>query len=271
MEEEFDYYDSPPDPEPAFSSSPKKGHTVARVFVTQLILCVALLASLGGMKFMIPATFEQVKGELLSALSGPSFQDGAKGVWDQLMQFIDSLTPLGSNSSSSTESSQSEQSPQSESSASSDASSQPTESSNAQDAAQTVSYPGNLIWPVTGPITSGFGERENPLGEGEQTHHGIDIAVCEGTPVAATDDGEVDIASSSETSGNFIQLNHENGYASFYAHCSELLVSAGDHVRQGDIIAKSGSTGEVTGPHLHFGIKYQDEWIDPTALLPQSV
>lgn len=107
-------------------------------------------------------------------------------------------------------------------------------------------------WPVKGRITSPFGERTHPVTGAVAGHNGIDIAAPIGTDVLAAADGVVGSVYSTATGGKQVVVVHDNGWKSGYAHLSEQLVRTGDHVAQGQVIAKSGNTGQVTGPHLHF-------------------
>ena len=102
-------------------------------------------------------------------------------------------------------------------------------------------------------------------------HGGVDLAVGEGTPVYAADNGKVIVAEDSGNGyGNYIILDHQNGFKTLYGHNSELLVSVGDVVAKGDRIALSGNTGNSTGPHLHFEIQVNDEKVDPQQYLTLS-
>ena len=118
---------------------------------------------------------------------------------------------------------------------------------------------GDFMVPVSSyTFTSGFKMRWGRL------HGGVDLAVPEGTPVYAADNGKVIVAGNlSDGYGNYIILDHQNGYKTLYAHNSELLVSVGDVVAQGEQIALSGNTGNSTGPHVHFEIQVNDEKVDP--------
>jgi murein DD-endopeptidase MepM/ murein hydrolase activator NlpD len=118
-------------------------------------------------------------------------------------------------------------------------------------------------WPVRGPITSGYGEREDPMNKGEEFHSGVDISVEPGTPVRATADGVVSFARWSGGSGNLVVLEHGFGYSTFYAHNSRIAVSVGQHVKRGEIIAYSGTTGYSTGPHSHYEIWKQGKHVNP--------
>ena len=122
---------------------------------------------------------------------------------------------------------------------------------------------GEFDLPVYGyTFTSGFKWRWGKL------HSGVDLAVAEGTPVYAADNGKVIVAEDSGNGyGNYIIIDHQNGFKTLYGHNSELLVSVGDIVAKGDKIALSGNTGNSTGPHLHFEIHVNDEKVDPQQYL----
>lgn len=127
-----------------------------------------------------------------------------------------------------------------------------------------------IVTPVHGRITSYFGKRTDPIsGEGD-THNAIDIAVDEGTNVAAAWDGIVSETGSDSTRGNYIWMVHKNGNETFYCHCSQILVNEGTVIRAGETIAFSGNTGYSTGPHLHFSIKEDGEFVDPLDYLDEK-
>lgn len=121
-----------------------------------------------------------------------------------------------------------------------------------------------MKWPTDGTnITSKFGLRDAPTAGASTNHRGIDIGVPEGTNVYACESGKVTTASSSESAGNWIVIDHGNGYVSKYMHNSQLKVSVGDKVEKGQVIALSGNTGHSTGPHLHFQLEYEGSAVDP--------
>jgi lipoprotein NlpD len=121
-----------------------------------------------------------------------------------------------------------------------------------------------LIWPIAGTVNSGFGAR------GSGFHDGIDIGAPEGSPVRAIEKGEVIYSDQIRGYGNIVIIRHGSGMVSVYAHNQINLVRAGQDVEQGEIIAKVGSTGRVTGPHLHFEIRKHNVAQDPVRYLPQS-
>ena len=121
-----------------------------------------------------------------------------------------------------------------------------------------------FIWPVQGYVTGYFGY------EGEHFHKGMDIGAGEGTPIAASAAGtvvDVVIDYGTEGLGCYVTVDHGDGYQTTYAQCSDIYVSVGQQVEQGDIIAAVGSTGDSTGPHLHFRVIQYGEFIDPANVL----
>jgi len=134
------------------------------------------------------------------------------------------------------------------------------------DVTKTVEPEGGIPsfrWPVKGRIIAGFGSRPN----GTQ-NDGINLAVPEGTPVKAADDGVVAYAGNElKGYGNLVLIRHANGYVSAYANASQLLVKRGDSVKRGQIIAHAGQTGNVSSPQLHFEIRKGSTPVDPTKYL----
>jgi len=118
-----------------------------------------------------------------------------------------------------------------------------------------------LIWPVSGPITSPFGMRWGSL------HPGIDIGAPMGTPIKAAAAGTVIVAAFSGGYGNLVVIDHGNGLATAYAHQSQIAVSVGQQVTQGQVIGYVGSTGFSTGPHLHFEVRVNGSPVDPMGYL----
>lgn len=123
----------------------------------------------------------------------------------------------------------------------------------------------NFKWPCpdSSRITSSFGSREQPTEGASTNHKGIDIGAPTGTAIVAAAEGTVVISTYSYSAGNYIMLNHGGGVYTVYMHCSKLLVSEGAKVKQGQTIAKVGSTGYSTGPHLHFGIRSNGQYVNP--------
>lgn len=125
---------------------------------------------------------------------------------------------------------------------------------------------GSLQWPVYGNITSYFGYRS--IFGSYSLHRGLDIACSYGTAISAADGGTVTFAGWDGTYGQLVVINHGNGYVTYYAHNSSLLVSVGDKVYKGQTIAKAGSTGRSTGTHCHFEVHVNGSLVNPLNYLP---
>jgi murein DD-endopeptidase MepM/ murein hydrolase activator NlpD len=118
-------------------------------------------------------------------------------------------------------------------------------------------------WPVRGRIIAAFGPKPNGL-----QNDGINLAVPEGTPIKAADDGVVAYAGNElKGYGNLVLVRHSNGFVTAYAHASEILVKRGETVKRGQVIAHSGQTGNVTSPQLHFEIRKGATPVDPAQYL----
>lgn len=124
----------------------------------------------------------------------------------------------------------------------------------------------NFIWPCpsSSRITSGFGGRSSPTEGASSNHKGIDIGASTGSDILAAAGGTVTISTYSSSAGNYIMISHGGGVSTVYMHCSQRLVEVGDTVSQGQVIAKVGSTGYSTGPHLHFEIRSGGGNVDPS-------
>lgn len=122
---------------------------------------------------------------------------------------------------------------------------------------------GYFIWPCSGIITDYFGYRNTGISGASSYHRALDIARSYGTPIYASDGGTVVHSGWYGSLGYCVIIDHGNGYRTTYGHNSELYVSVGDHVYQGECIAAMGSSGVSSGPHCHFGIEYYGTWVDP--------
>ena len=118
-------------------------------------------------------------------------------------------------------------------------------------------------WPVRGKVITSYGAKTNG-----KSNDGINLAVPEGTPVKAAEDGVVAYSGNElKGYGNLVLVRHSNGYVTAYAHASELMVKRGDTIKRGQIIAKSGQSGEVGSPQLHFEIRKGSSPVDPLQFL----
>ena len=124
----------------------------------------------------------------------------------------------------------------------------------------------NFIKPIDGTISSSYGLRENATGRVPKNHTGVDIAAVTGTKIKAATDGEVVMVSEEGDYGKHIKM--QIGEVSvIYAHCNNIYVKEGDKITQGQEIAEVGSTGNSTGPHLHFEIRISEKTVDPQKIV----
>lgn len=122
--------------------------------------------------------------------------------------------------------------------------------------------PFEYVSPVSGIRSSGFGYRMHPIENTVKYHYGTDFAANTGTAVTAFADGVIAAVGDSDSYGKYVIIEHSDGYSTLYAHCSELCMNCGN-VSRGDVIAKVGSTGAATGPHLHFELMHNDTYLNP--------
>lgn len=126
---------------------------------------------------------------------------------------------------------------------------------------QAFGNPFDFSW--LGNVSSGYGWRVHPISGEKSLHRGIDLAVAQGTPILAVQDGRVVSAGDAGSYGLCVVIEDDKGYQSRYSHCSSLNVSAGQEVKRGDVIAAVGSTGNSTGPHLHLEVMLNGEYLNP--------
>lgn len=124
--------------------------------------------------------------------------------------------------------------------------------------------------PSDGFVTSGFGYRMHPVLGGRAHHNGIDFDANTGDPVRSAGNGLVKYAGWKNGFGNVVEIDHQNGYVTVYAHNSAFTVKEGDVVRAGQMVAKAGSTGRSTGPHVHFEVHKDGRAVNPRAFLDAS-
>lgn len=123
--------------------------------------------------------------------------------------------------------------------------------------------PPALLMPVDGRVTGQFGWRVDPVTGELRFHIGVDIAAPEGTPIKAAADGTVISAGWQGAYGRTVMIDHGGGWQTLYGHCSELLVEEGQAVTRGDVIAKVGSSGFATGPHVQWNVYHEGTHVDP--------
>lgn len=118
--------------------------------------------------------------------------------------------------------------------------------------------------PVNSSLNSDFGYRTDPFDGGKTVlHRGVDIKADDGTDVRCVLAGTVSEVGYNEIGGNYIRVRHSNGFVTYYGHLQQALVKENDTVEKSQVIALSGHTGNVTGPHLHFQIEYGERYVDP--------
>ena len=132
----------------------------------------------------------------------------------------------------------------------------------------SVNGSGRFIWPIHGEITSPYGWRTHPIFGTQIFHSGIDIAADYGDPILAADSGTVVYAGWMGGYGNAVMIDHGGGLVTLYGHNTAVLVSEGQAVDKGQVIAHAGSTGYSTGPHCHFEVRLHGETVNPMSYLP---
>lgn len=122
-------------------------------------------------------------------------------------------------------------------------------------------------------VTSRFGMREHPVVEGTRLHGGVDFRAAIGTPVRATADGVVEYAGNNAGSGmgRMIKIVHNYGFATIYAHLSEVAVETGQYIGQGEVIGRTGNSGLSSAPHLHYEVRYLERRLDPGSFMDWSL
>lgn len=125
----------------------------------------------------------------------------------------------------------------------------------------------NFDWPRKARVTAPFGDKRTFNGAVASQHFGTDLGGKTGTPILSANDGTVVMARENHASGNTVLVHHGGGLYTAYFHMSRMQVKTGDPVKRGQLLGLVGNTGRVTGPHLHWGAKVDDRWVDPEALL----
>jgi murein DD-endopeptidase MepM/ murein hydrolase activator NlpD len=123
------------------------------------------------------------------------------------------------------------------------------------------------LWPIKSGISSGFGWRKDPFNGETKFHYGIDLPAQAGTPVKASLPGKVLVSDHQEGYGNYVLVDHGQGITTLYAHNAKNTVQKGDRVQKGSVLGLVGVTGHTTGPHLHFEVRRNGQYLDPSEFL----
>ena len=134
---------------------------------------------------------------------------------------------------------------------------------------KNMTYP-DFMLPLSGNITSPFGNRIHPISKKEELHTGIDIDITGGTDVKASESGEIIKQGEDERFGNYIIIKHKGSFQTCYAHLESFIKNEGDYVNKGESIGIAGETGLTTGPHLHFEIRKGEERVNPNKYLSEE-
>lgn len=133
---------------------------------------------------------------------------------------------------------------------------------------EVKNYKNKLTVPLSEyTLTSGYGYRTDPIDVGIEFHKGVDLATDTGSDICAASAGTVELSQYSSSYGYYMIIDHGGGLKTLYAHCSELLKQVGETVNSGEVIAKVGSTGRSTGPHLHFEVRLNGNNLNPEWLI----
>ena len=134
---------------------------------------------------------------------------------------------------------------------------------------QLYAAPTGLVYPLMGTrISSDFGIRNHPVLKKVRHHGGIDLAAPHGAPIRAVKEGTVVFADVYGGYGKFVVITHPDGLTTHYGHCDSISVRTGQHILAGQVLGMVGSTGRVTGPHLHFEIRKNGKPLDPESMIP---
>lgn len=221
-----------------------------KVLIVQCVVVAVLAGLLFSVKKLSPKDYEAVAEQYVDVMENEASGASVKKTWSKIKGFfVDSQNkPVTENAGGKDEDAEGNRYPD-----------------NCSAAKYVINE--DICRPANGEISSPFGFRINPVSGEKSFHTGIDIAADAGSPVKAAYYGMIIEADKDDVYGNYIRINHGNGIESFYAHCSKLLVKTGDIVNAGQIIARVGSTGWSTGPHLHFSLIIDDIYCNPGYLI----
>jgi len=260
-------YDSPPYDNFAMEdTAPKKGSLV-RVVATQAVVCAVLLGGLFAAQKAAPNTWRQMESAytrvMKTDMSVKEVWAAAKAVFASLKEDIYVMAPYRERSTAAAQENTAAQS----TTASKGGLDIALEYANQRCAIAPLLTTAPPFRPVEeGELSSAFGYRVHPITGEEGVHAGMDIAAEEGAPIYAAFYGTVLETGESRGYGNYLVMEHAGGLRSLYAHCLEIAAREGMVLRPGDVIGQVGSTGNSTGPHLHFEVRLNGLRCDPAPL-----
>lgn len=251
------------------NNTQKKDIKLLKKLIIQILACVSIylvIYAIYNNKYVFSEDFIKKANEILSY--DTNFGELYKNAKNQLQSWYQAIT-TNSEGQEQTEKIESESEELNEQNAIGGASSNEIiedELSQEEQDIQNVKNTTTFIKPVEGTISSQYGRRETATGSVPKDHTGTDIAASIGTKIKSATEGEVVLVSEEGDYGKHIKI--QIGEVSIiYAHCNQLYVKQGDRVTQGQEIAEVGSTGNSTGPHLHFEIRYSERTVDPQSIL----
>ncbi|MDR2687857.1 MAG: M23 family metallopeptidase [Oscillospiraceae bacterium] len=254
-----DSYDTPPyDNFPMEDTAPAAKGSLVRVVVTQAAVCALLLGCLVGVRKMMPNTYRQLRAAYTQAMrtdmSVKEVWAAAKAVFASLKEDIYVMVPYREASGA-------------QAAAGAGGIDIALEYASQNCSAAPIATTARPFPPLgEGALSSAFGYRIHPISGEEGVHAGMDVAAPEGDPVSAAFFGTVLEAGESKGYGKYVLMEHAGGLQTLYAHCSEIAAGEGMVLRPGDVIAYVGSTGNSTGPHLHFEVRLHGLRCDPAPL-----
>lgn len=229
----------------------RNGKGLAVIIGRQLVICVTLLAVIGLIKNINTPATNFITGNIQAVLRQ---NIDLKSIYDTVDAF---LAGLKDNSlfGKRQDTDKAVNAPVGEG--------ETADSAKEPQAAKGTASPARMIAPVKGALSSGFGERSNPVTYNQKAHEGIDIGADQGEHVLAALDGVVVETGESPSYGKYLKIRHDQGLLTLYAHCSVLEASQGKVVKQGDSVARVGDTGISTGAHLHFEVWKDGKPVNP--------
>ena len=249
------------------NNTQKKDIKLLKKMIVQILVCISIylvVYAIYNNKYVFSEDFIIKANEILSY--DTNFGELYENTKKQIQSWYQSITTNEQNAIGGAASEETMQDETIQGGANEQEQSQETELSQAEQDIQNVKNTTTFIKPVEGTISSTYGRRETATGSVPKDHTGTDIAAPLGTKIKSATEGEVVLVSEEGDYGKHIKV--QIGEVSIiYAHCNQLYVNQGDKVVQGQEIAEVGSTGNSTGPHLHFEIRYSERTVNPQSIL----